>query len=128
MGRLMAKMGRPQIEIKQETFEGLCRVQCTLEEISSVLAVSEDTVERWCGRVYQSTFADVYRQKSAAGKASLRRTQFKMAENTPALAIWLGKQYLGQSDKQSLEHAGKLETTGTFILDFTGNVQPTIDK
>ncbi len=60
MGRLMAKMGRPQIEIKQETFEGLCRVQCTLEEISSVLAVSEDTVERWCGRVYQSTFANVF--------------------------------------------------------------------
>ena len=30
---------------------------------------------------------------------SLRRLQFRMAEKSPAMAIWLGKQYLGQTDK-----------------------------
>ena len=36
------------------------------------------------------------------GKASLRRTQFRMAETSAAMAIWLGKQYLGQKDKSEL--------------------------
>ena len=29
---------------------------------------------------------------------SLRRTQFKLAEKNPTMAIFLGKQYLGQRD------------------------------
>ena len=35
---------------------------------------------------------------------SLRRTQFKLAEKNPTMAIWLGKQYLGQRDNIAVEH------------------------
>ncbi len=35
---------------------------------------------------------------------SLRRTQFKLAEKNPTMAIWLGKQYLGQRDNIEVEH------------------------
>ena len=31
------KGGRPRKEIDQHTFEGLCEIQCTLEEIAGVL-------------------------------------------------------------------------------------------
>lgn len=64
------------------------------------MRVSEDTVERRCKEHYGETFAEIYKKLSAVGKSSLRRTQFKMAERNTAMAIWLGKQYLGQSDKQ----------------------------
>ncbi len=37
------------------------------------------------------------------GKLSLRRTQFRMSETNAQLAIFLGKQYLAQSEKSSSE-------------------------
>ena len=92
--------GRPRAEFSQATFESLCSIQCTLSEIAGVMRVSEDTVERRCKEHYGETFAEIYKKLSAVGKSSLRRTQFKMAERNTAMAIWLGKQYLGQSDKQ----------------------------
>lgn len=101
------KMGRPQKSIDFKVFEGLCQLQATLVEIASALGVSEDTVERRCKEHYGVTFAEVFRQKRAGGLISLRRSQFKMAETNPAMAIWLGKQYLGQADKQET----KQETT-----------------
>lgn len=94
------KGGRPRKEISQHTFEGLCEIQCTLAEIAGVLRVSEDTVERWCQRTYELGFADTYKKFSATGKTSLRRHQFELAKKGNAtMLIWLGKQYLGQSDK-----------------------------
>ena len=90
--------------IDQRTFEGLCEIQCTLEEIAGVLRVSEDTVERWCQRTYELGFADTYKKLSATGKTSLRRHQFELAKKGNAtMLIWLGKQYLGQSDKPITE-------------------------
>ena len=37
-------------------------------------------------------------KRSAGGLTSLRRIQFSMAHTNVAMAIWLGKQYLGQKD------------------------------
>lgn len=90
--------GRPRKEIDKKIFENLCGLQCTLEEIAGVFDCSADTIERWCKREYGETFADVYKKHSAKGKMSLRRTQFKLAEKSAAMAIFLGKNYLGQKD------------------------------
>lgn len=99
----MAKMGRPRIEIKEEDFEKLCAMQCTLVEIAGFFDCCEDTVENWCKKNYGETFSEVYKKKSAKGKISLRRSQFKVADSGNAsMLIWLGKQYLGQSDKQEV--------------------------
>jgi DNA-directed RNA polymerase specialized sigma24 family protein len=92
------KMGRPRIEIDRKQFEGLCGIMCTLEEIASVFGCSEDTIERWCKREYEETFAEVYKKYSAKGRTSIRRWQFKHAQKNVTMAIWLGKQYLGQRD------------------------------
>ncbi len=94
----MAKTGRPKIEIDQKQFESLCGLQCTLAEIASFFQCSEDTVERWCKRTYEIGFADAYKKHSAKGKMSLRRAQFRLAETNATMAIFLGKQYLGQKD------------------------------
>lgn len=92
-------MARPRIEIDKEQFKKLCAIQCTLAEIASWFKCSEDTLERWCKREFDMSFADTYKIWSADGKISLRRTQFRMAETNVAMAIWLGKQYLGQAEK-----------------------------
>lgn len=70
-----------------------------MTEIAGFFDCSEDTVERWCKRELGLTFADVYKKHSANGKISLRRNQFRLAEKSAAMAIWLGKQYLGQRDE-----------------------------
>ena len=94
----MAKMGRPTIEISQPDFEKLCGLQCTEEEIASFFNCSVDTITNWCKKTYDMTFSEIYKRKSQMGKMSLRRTQWKLAEKSVPMAIFLGKQYLGQKD------------------------------
>lgn len=95
-------MARPRIEIDEDNFKKLCGLQCTLDEISSFFDCSPDTIERWCKRELKITFAEAFKKHSANGKISLRRWQFKMAEHNVSMAIWLGKQYLGQTEKQEV--------------------------
>lgn len=91
-------MARPRKEIDSDQFEKLCGLQCTLAEISGWFGCSEDTIERWCKRTYSAGFADAFKRYSQSGKISLRRYQFKIAEKNAVMAIFLGKQYLGQRD------------------------------
>lgn len=49
---------------------------------------------------------ELYEMGKEEGRASLRRYQFDMAKKNPTMSIWLGKQYLGQQDKQAHEHSG----------------------
>ena len=95
----MARTGRPRKEIDQKQFENLCGLQCTLEEICGWFDVTDKTLDSWCKRTYHASFSEVFRQKRGAGKISLRRTQWRLAEKSAAMAIWLGKQYLGQRDQ-----------------------------
>lgn len=95
--------GRPYKEISQKQFESLCHIQCTEEEICSVLDVCHDTLEDWCKRTYNMSFSQVFPIKKAGGRASLRRNQWKLSETNPTMAIWLGKQMLGQTDKVAVE-------------------------
>ena len=91
-------MARPRKEIDQKQFENLCGLQCTLEEICDWFGVTDKTLNSWCKRTYSKSFSEVFRQKRSTGKISLRRSQWKLAEKNANMAIWLGKQYLGQKD------------------------------
>ncbi len=94
----MSKMGRPKIEINQEQFEKLCTIQCTEEEIADFFNCSVDTINNWCKTTYEQTFSETFKKYASKGKMSLRRMQFKLAEKNASMAIFLGKQYLGQKD------------------------------
>ena len=100
----MAKTGRPRKEIDKDTFEKLCALFCTEDDIADFFECSVDTISRWCQRTYHTTFADIYRKKRAKGKVSLRRMQFESAQKGNAtMQIWLGRNYLGQSERQEAE-------------------------
>lgn len=92
-----------QATISQSTFESLCAIQCTKEEICAVLDVSEKTLNSWCNNTYKENFSLVFSKKREYGKSSLRRTQWKLAEKNPTMAIFLGKQYLKQKDNIEVE-------------------------
>lgn len=92
------RTGRPKAQIDQKEFEKLCAIQCTEQEICGWFGISDRTLERWCKTVYDRTFVEVFAEKRQAGKISLRRSQFQLAERSAAMGIWLGKQYLGQRD------------------------------
>lgn len=95
----MARAGRPKKYIDEKQFESLCGLQCTLEEICGWFGVCSDTLESWCKRTYKMNFSEVFKQKRGIGKISLRRSQWRLAEKNANMAIWLGKQYLGQRDE-----------------------------
>ena len=105
--------GRPKIEVDAETLRNLCAIQCTQAEIATVLQVSRKTVERWA---QQPQFAEIFANGRELGKVSVRRQQFKLLEaGSVAMAIWLGKQLLGQKDEvkatvdaSSITYAGLL--------------------
>jgi hypothetical protein len=99
-------MARPLKEISEEQFDKLCGIQCTLAEIANFFNCSEDTIENWCKRTFEMGFSDIYKQKRGGGRVSLRRKQMEVAmSGNVAMLIFLGKQYLGQSDKTELSTA-----------------------
>ena len=81
----------------------MCSIQCTLEEICAILGVEDDTLNKWCKETYGRTFSEVFREKRSLGHMSLRRAQFKLAQNNATMAIFLGKNYLGQKDTADIE-------------------------
>ena len=98
-------MARPKIEIDFDMVKKLCAIQCTGQEIADVLDVSYDTLERRVKEVYQISFADYIKKHSANGKMSLRRKQHEVAmSGNTTMLVWLGKQYLGQTDKQIVDN------------------------
>lgn len=92
-------MARPRKEINRKHFENLCGIQCSQEEICQFFEVTDKTLNSWCKREYGKGFSEVFKAKRGIGKISLRRTQWKLAEKSPAMAIFLGKNYLGQTDR-----------------------------
>lgn len=104
-------MARPKKEIDQDQFEKLCGLQCTEAEIMGWFDITDKTLTRWCKDTYGESFSEVYAKKREKGKISLRRAQFRLAEKSASMAIFLGKNYLGQRDV--------IEQTITEIEDLT---------
>lgn len=102
------KGGRPLKKIDKRNFEKLCEFQCTLFEICDFFDTTDKTLNSWCKRNYGAGFSETYEKKRVKGKISLRRTQFRLAEKNAAMAIFLGKQYLGQKDNPNQQNEEKI--------------------
>ena len=90
--------GRPKKIVNWEQFEQFCGLQCTSEEIASCLHISKDTLYDKVQEHYGESFSTVFKKFSEHGKTSLRRNQFVLSRKNASMAIWLGKQMLGQRD------------------------------
>jgi len=86
-------MGRPKIQIDEMEVEKLAAMHCSAREIAAFFSVSVDTIDR--------RFADTMAKGRQKGRAKLRRLQWEAAvKGNVVMQIWLGKNLLGQSDKQ----------------------------
>lgn len=97
--------GRPRKEYDKKTFEDLAGLGCTQEEIAWFFRDEKgkpaniDTLSRWCKRTYGMTFQEYIKKVGCMGmKIRIRRNQLKLSEKSAAMAIFLGKNYLGQTD------------------------------
>jgi hypothetical protein len=89
----------PEINMSQVIF--WASRLATLEEIADASGVTPTTLNNLIMRKFGVTFKDLALKCYAAGKISLRRIQFDHAKNHPGMAIWLGKQWLGQKEPES---------------------------
>ena len=102
-------MARPRKEIDKKTFEGLCGIQCTQEEICDVFDITDKTLNTWCKRTYGKGFSEVFAQKRNIGKISLRRSGWELAKKNAAVHIFYCKNHLGMSDHIEVVDATALE-------------------
>ena len=110
--------GRPRKEIDFEQFEKLCSIECTKEEVCAYFDIDDKTLEARLKEQYQAGFSEVYRSKKKRGRISLRRKQYEVAlSGNPSMLIWLGKNYLSQTDKikEDTTVKSKIDASNTFI-------------
>ena len=86
------QLGRPQKAIDEKVLANLSQINCTQEEIASILGISARTLQR--------RYADLIEINKNKGKASLRKRMYEKAmKGNDKLMIWLSKQYLEMSDR-----------------------------
>ena len=86
------QLGRPQKAIDEKVLANLSQINCTQEEIASILGISARTLQR--------RYADLIEVNKNKGKASLRKRMYEKAmKGNDKLMIWLSKQYLEMSDR-----------------------------
>lgn len=114
----MARTGRPPINFDRKQFIDLVALGCNQEEIcwffrdETGKVANIDTLSRWCKREFGVTFQEYSKQNSLMMlKIQLRRNQFELSKHSVPMAIFLGKNWLGQSDK--------IEQTITEVEDLT---------
>lgn len=123
----MAKMGRPLKEYDKKTFEDLVGLGCTQEEIcwffrdGTGKTANVDTLSRWCKRTYGQTFQEYVRKNGAmALKIRLRQNQLELSKKNAAMAIFLGKNWLGQRDSFEFDNTNAMERLDEVLSKIEG--------
>jgi hypothetical protein len=105
-------MARPKLNIDPKQVEGLAQIGCKNTEIAAFFGCTDDTIT--------NRFSAQLHKGRENLKISLRRMQWQAAQaGNIVMMIWLGKQYLGQSDK--LETEGNVRTITTIEHRYVGN-------
>lgn len=117
-------MGRPKKNLTPKEWDSvkyMCMIHCTGEEIAGVMQMDYDTLNRNCKEKYGYNISEYIKKNQSNGKMSLRRAQWKSAENgNVTMQIWLGKQWLGQKEVQEISVANDDETISAMKAYFNG--------
>ena len=89
-------MARPRKQLDPKSVVELAAIGCTMDEIGRVLGCDGTTIGRRFRSEIECGFAHL--------KVSLRRRQLELAmDGNATMLIWLGKQYLNQTDSRKTE-------------------------
>ena len=92
------KGGRPPFKFTPKVLQqihDLASYMCTKEEVANIIGCHRTTLYR------NEQALEAYNKGVNVAKQKIRKTQFDIATklNSSIMAMWLGKVYLGQSDK-----------------------------
>jgi AraC-like DNA-binding protein len=93
----------PPKEIKLDQVLYWIEYLATAEEIAGSFRVSVNTLYRAIKEAYGMTFEELKKRCHGEHKLCLRRYQYKQAEKSATMAIWLGKIWLGQKEDNKAE-------------------------
>lgn len=93
--------GRPPKKIYLEEIESLAAIGCKLSDMAAWLKISKRTMQR---AAQDPRVIEAIRRGRGRGRVSVLRAQFQAAlAGDRTMLIWIGKNFLGQSDKLSAE-------------------------
>jgi hypothetical protein len=99
------KAGRPKAVIDWVKVGEMLEAGSTAEGIAATIGISRDALYKRCQGDNNADFSTFSQQKRAKGDDMLRAKQFEVAmTGDKTMLIWLGKQRLGQAEKQEVDH------------------------
>ena len=109
---VIIRRGRPpKLVADKDTLDiiwKLAMIHCTQDEIASILGVARGSFNRWLKT--NEKVRELMERGYENGRKCLRRAQFDVAiqGKNPTMQIWLGKQLLGQRDKNDVSVEAKI--------------------
>jgi hypothetical protein len=104
-------MPRPKTIIDWKRVDMYLKAQCEGTGIAAILGIHPNTLYKACEDDHKMSFSAYLATKRGEGKELLRAKQFQSAmDGDRTMQIWLGKQYLNQSDKQDQTITGDAVT------------------
>jgi len=96
--------GRPRKKLDTTIADVFGRFRATHETMAAYFECGVRTIEREMAKKEKSEFWRAYEKGRSDFKMRLSEAQAQTAlAGNPALLIWLGKQHLGQKDKQEVD-------------------------
>ena len=92
-----------------ETFEKLCAIFCTTEEIAFFMRISPTKLRKRCEMYYNSSYDKIYLQYTSNAVISLRRKKYQLAEKGNLFAL---NSLLKNAEKKYLKYQS------TTIIDY----------
>lgn len=117
--------GRPRKDIDLVELERLCRLNCTMPEIAAFFDLPLRTLED--KYTNDTKVRETIQKGRELGKLSLRRKQIQIMEqqNSATMAIWLGKNLLGQRDNLDVVTEDKNQTA---LSEAVGLLETIVEK
>ena len=97
-------------KIDKQKFEAMVRMQMTDEELYQFFGVSSGTLYKWVKKTYhvKSPLTQIKKLR-VEGKVAFLSQQFNLSKTNTAIAIWLGKNYFGQTDETESGNKAEIE-------------------
>lgn len=105
--------GRPKKKIDWNIVDKLLEADCEGTEIAAYLGMHPNVLYERCKKEKKCNFSEYLQEKKAKGNSLLKVKQYELAmKKDKTMLVWLGKQRLGQKDKQEVEQ----NTTASVVV------------